>query len=131
MDDHAPDREARLLAIAELTLEATALGEAALATDWTEARFRATRINTLAFHFGSQRVAQAAREVSRALGPEGQTPLPGYGAAVDALSQSIGKPPQARHPPLNTGLGISPKPGRSNPSFEPFAYEVGPAPGAI
>lgn len=85
------NHEDRILAIAELNLEATALGEAALARDWTEARFRATRINTLAFQFGSQKVAQAARDVTRALGPEGRMPLPGYGAAVDASSQAIGK----------------------------------------
>jgi hypothetical protein len=81
----------RILAIAELNLEATALGEAALASDWQEARFRWVRINDLAFRFGSRRVAQAARDVTRALGPEWRMPLPGYGAAIDALSQAIGK----------------------------------------
>jgi hypothetical protein len=91
MGDTSPDREARLLAIAELTLEATALGEAALAADWTEARFRATRINTVAFGLGSQRVCQAARQVSRALGPEGRTPQPGYAAAVDEMVSAIGR----------------------------------------
>lgn len=45
MADTSAGREARLLAIAELTLAATAFGEAALAADWTEARFQATRIN--------------------------------------------------------------------------------------
>lgn len=88
MADTSADREACLLAIAELTLEATALGEAALAADWIEASFRATRINTAAFGLGSQRVCQAACQVSRALGPDGRTPQPGYGAAVDSGEHS-------------------------------------------
>ena len=77
--------------IAAHTLEAQALREAALASDWDEACFRALRINDLAFAMGSQRVAQATRDVTRALGPAGHTPQPGYGAAVDTLSLAIGR----------------------------------------
>lgn len=81
--------ERYILDVAALTLEAQALGEAALVSDWDEARFRSLRINDLAFALGSQRVAQAARDVTRALGPAERTPLPGYGAAVDTLSRAI------------------------------------------
>jgi len=91
MDEAAQTREARILAIAELTLEAQALGEAALVSDWDEARFRSVRINDLAFALGFQRVAQAARDVTHALGPSGRMPPTGYGAAVDALSRAINR----------------------------------------
>ena len=84
------DTDQRMLAIAELTLEATALGEAALVCDWEEARFRSVRINDLAFRFGSQRVAQAARDITRALGAPGSAPSPGYGVKISHLSKVIG-----------------------------------------
>jgi hypothetical protein len=83
--------DARLLAIAELNLEATALGEAALASDWEEARFRSVRINTLAFDLGSQRVAQTARDIACALGAPGRQPAPGYGLKISLLSKVIGQ----------------------------------------
>jgi hypothetical protein len=51
--------DARLLAIAELNLEA----KAALASDWEEARFRSVRINTLVFDLGSQRVTCAQADL--------------------------------------------------------------------
>lgn len=82
--------ERYVLDVAALTLEAQALDEAALASDWEDARFRSLRINDLAFALGSQRVAQAARDVTRALGPAGHMPQPGYGAAMDNLSRAIG-----------------------------------------
>jgi hypothetical protein len=91
MDELLPSREARILAIAELTTEAQALGEAALALDWEEARFRSIRINDQAFEFGSQRIAQVARDITRALGPPGTSPVPGYGAKIGALSEAIGR----------------------------------------
>lgn len=94
--------EHHILDVAALILEAEALGEAALVSDWDEARFRSLRINdlafalgsqrvaqaardvtrALAFHFGSQRVAQAARDVTRSMGPARRTPPPGYGASL-------------------------------------------------
>jgi aminopeptidase N len=79
MDELLPSREARILAVAEMTAEAQALDEAALALDWDEARFRSIRINNQAFEFGSQRVAQVARDINRALGPPGTSPAPGTG----------------------------------------------------
>jgi 4-phytase/acid phosphatase len=91
MDELLPSREARILAIAELTTEAQAFGEAALASDWDEARFRSIRINDQAFEFGSQRIAQVARDITRALGPAGTLPLPGYGAKIALLSAVIGR----------------------------------------
>ena len=84
-------KELRILAIAELNLEAQALGEAALARDWEEARFRSVRINTLAFDLGSQRVAQVARDITRALGAPGRQPAPGYGLKISLLSKVIGQ----------------------------------------
>lgn len=57
--------ERYILDVTALTLEAQALGEAALVSDWDEARFRSLRINDLAFIMGSQRVSWAARDVTR------------------------------------------------------------------
>lgn len=91
MDELTANREARILAIAEMAAEAQALGEAALASDWDEARFRSLRINNLAFECGSQRVAQVARDIGRALGPAGASPIPGYGAKIGLLTAVIGQ----------------------------------------
>lgn len=71
--------ERYILDVSALTLEAQALGDAALVSDWDQARFRSVRINDLAFAMGSQRVAQAACDVTRALGPAGRMPQAGYG----------------------------------------------------
>jgi ribosomal protein L1 len=91
VDELTSSREARILAVAQLTSEAQALGEAALVSDWDEARFRSLRINALAFDIGSQRVAQVVRDLARALGPAGTTPSPGYGAKISFLSDTIGR----------------------------------------
>src|SRR4051812_25881836 len=89
LDDFAQGRSGRVLAVAELIVEAEALGQAALASDWEEARFRSFRINALAFDLGSQRVAQVARDVTRALGRAGTSPSSGYGMKIAFLSQTI------------------------------------------
>jgi ribosomal protein L1 len=91
MDKLLPAQEARILVIAQIAAEAEALGEAALAADWEEARFRSIRLNNLGFEFGSQRVAQVARDVTRSLGPAGTVPSPGYGAKMGLLSAVIGR----------------------------------------
>lgn len=91
MDELLSSRDPRILGIAEMTAEAQALGQAALALDWDEARFRSIRINDQAFEFGSQRIAQVARDITRALGPAGTLPLPSYGAKIALLSAVIGR----------------------------------------
>lgn len=91
MENSPSGCEDRILAMAALTLEAQAQGEAALVSDWDEARFRSVRISDIATTLGPRRVAQAAGDVTRALGPASRSPQPGYGAAVDTLSLVINK----------------------------------------
>lgn len=85
-----PTPEARLLAMAELALEAQALSEAALLSDWDEVRFRTFRLMEQGFDLRSRAIAQTAHDLSLLMGPAGSTPAPGYGAAIAALSQAIG-----------------------------------------
>jgi hypothetical protein len=91
MGEVAPARSARILATAGISIEADAMGEAALAADWEESRFRCYRIMEQAFELRSRHVADAVRNVRLSLGPPGGVPDWGCGAAMIELSDAIGR----------------------------------------
>lgn len=84
-----PAAEHRLMLIVELTVEAAAMNDAALAGDLEEARFRAQRIVSRARAETLCAVADAAQEVVSRLGTSGSAPRPGYGAAMLGLAQAL------------------------------------------
>jgi hypothetical protein len=90
MESTISAREDRILCLAELSIEADALGEAALSRDWDEARFRSFRILNQAFELRSKTVTVAARDLAEALGPAGAMPSIGFGAALALLAEAVG-----------------------------------------
>jgi hypothetical protein len=78
-----------LKGIAELAVEARALGEAALMSDWDEARFRSLRITAQAFDLGASSVVQTANDLFLRLGPAGSEPDADYGATMVLLADAI------------------------------------------
>ncbi|APG04835.1 hypothetical protein BJI69_13660 [Luteibacter rhizovicinus DSM 16549] len=89
MDLTTQSYRARLLSIAEMSLDARALVEAASACEWDETRFLSYRIMEQALSLRWRTVAQAALGLSLALGPEGNRPGEGYGAAMIGLADAI------------------------------------------
>ncbi|MDF4024674.1 hypothetical protein P3W24_06845 [Luteibacter sp. PPL201] len=85
--------ESRILALAELSLEGSAMNEAALAGDLDESRFRAALIAAKADECGLATIATAARHVERLLGIAGSEPNAGYGHAMLQLANVISRDP--------------------------------------
>lgn len=81
---------ARLLGIAEISIDARALGEAALASDWNEVRFLALRVTEQALDLRAKAVVEAAHRLCLEVGPPGTLPGIGYGAALMTLADAIG-----------------------------------------
>jgi len=81
---------ARLIGIAEISIEARALGEAALASDWDEVRFLALRVTEQAFGLRAKAVVEAAHQLCLEVGPAGTVPGVGYGVAMMTLADAIG-----------------------------------------
>lgn len=71
-------------------MDAKALEDAALVSDWDEVRFRAFRITDRGFELRSKSVAQAGHDLSVLLGPTGTIPMSGYAAALVALVTAVG-----------------------------------------
>lgn len=82
-------RENHILDIAALVHEAAAMGDAALAMDLDEARFRAQLIAAKADDSGYVGVAFAAAHLAVLLGPIGTTPSPGYGAGILRVANEL------------------------------------------
>lgn len=72
-----------------LTLEAVAMGDAALCGEMDEARFRADLIARSAIAENLPDVAEAALDVVVLLGTTGSLPQPGYGDAVLRLARVL------------------------------------------
>lgn len=82
--------EARILLITELAADGMAMNDAALASDWDEARFRALLIGAKAEEASLNAIIRAARYVQAALGPTGPVPSRNYGKAMLDLANVIG-----------------------------------------
>jgi hypothetical protein len=97
--DH--DRNATMLKLTPLAIDADALGEAVLLHDFEEARFRTYLLASSAASAGFAELAQAADTLSKALGSTDGVPKAGYGAGLllvaDAL-MSLGMPEQSAVP---------------------------------
>jgi hypothetical protein len=82
-------RKNHILDVAALVQEAAAMGDAALALDLDEARFRAQLIAAKADEAGYVDLALAAAHLVVVLGPVGTTPSPGYGAGVLRVANEL------------------------------------------
>ncbi|WP_213947468.1 hypothetical protein [Luteibacter sp. dw_328] len=82
-------REYNILSIAALVREAADMNDAALASDLDEARFRAQLIAARADEVGYVDLALAAAHLVVILGPDGTTPLPGYGAGMLRVANAL------------------------------------------
>lgn len=82
-------RENRILDVAALVREAAAMGDAALAMDLDESRFRAQLIAAKADDAGYVDLALAAAHLVVVLGPVGTTPSPGYGAGMLRVANEL------------------------------------------
>jgi 4-phytase/acid phosphatase len=85
------DEEA-ILQFAQLSADAIAMNDAALADDLDEARFRAGLILSAAQGIGLLDVAEAAEDVVVLLRPPGNEPIPGYGHAMLRLAKALSPP---------------------------------------
>lgn len=83
-------RENHILDVAALVREAAAMGDAALALDLDEARFRAQLIAGKADAAGYVDLALAAAHLVVVLGPAGTSPSPGYGAGMLRVADQLG-----------------------------------------
>jgi hypothetical protein len=93
---------AYIASIETLHSDALAIGDAALASDFGEARFRTQLVVMGAEALGLKAVVHAAKIVAATLGEAGD-PLPGYGAAILGLAKSIRPPaPFEKHHTLAT-----------------------------
>lgn len=77
------------LTVAEIVRDAAAMGDAALAGDFDEARFRGSLIIATADAAGLPDVALAAGLVLDQLGASGSLPKEGYGAAILSLADRL------------------------------------------
>lgn len=84
-------REEAILAVAEIVRDSAAMNDAALAGDFDEARFRAQLIVGKADAVGLFDVVLTAARVLDRLGPQGATPLPGYGDAMLAVANKLSR----------------------------------------
>lgn len=82
-------REDHILDVAALVREAAAMGDAALASDLDEARFRAHLIAARADEAGYVDLALAAAHLVVVLGPPGTMPSPGYGAGMLRVASQL------------------------------------------
>jgi len=103
-----PLNEAIVLDVAALVAEAVGLGDAVLANDLDEARFRARLIVAQAGASGYSVVAKAAADLVHLLGSSGSVPMPGYGAGILNLAEAL------------DAIGVSsPSPDDDHPSAMP------------
>lgn len=72
-----------------VSAEAAALTHAALAMDFEEARFRASRLLVLAARRNASELTKASRRVVGYLGPDGAVPRTGLGRALRDLSSAL------------------------------------------
>lgn len=79
----------RILMFAELSLDAQAMSDAALAGDLDEARFRARLIVAKARENGFLPVAETAEDIAVLLRDPGMEPMPGYGHAMLRLAKLL------------------------------------------
>jgi len=79
--------EDAVLRFAQLCADAIAMNDAALASDFDEARFRARMITDCALDLGLSAIADTAADIERILGPCGAEPGPGYGEAMLQLAK--------------------------------------------
>lgn len=77
------------LTVAGIVREAAAMGDAALAGDFDEARFRANLIIGTADAAGLTDIVLAAGRALDQLGSYGERPKLGYGAAILSLADSL------------------------------------------
>lgn len=82
-------RETYILDVAVLVREAAAMGDAALAMDLDEARFRAQLIAANADDAGYVDLALAAAHLVVIFGPVGTTPSPGYGTGILRVANEL------------------------------------------
>ncbi|MGF6493942.1 hypothetical protein ABIE56_002127 [Luteibacter sp. 621] len=82
-------RTEQLLMLAELSMDAKAMNDAALADDLDEARFRVRLIVARAQEGGLELVAEAAEDIAVLLRDSGMEPLPGYGHAMLRLAKVL------------------------------------------
>lgn len=86
--------EDAVLRFAQLCADAIAMNDAALASDFDEARFRARMITDLAIDLGLSGVSGASADIERLLGPSGTEPGQGYGNAMLRLAKLMTPPPR-------------------------------------
>lgn len=85
-----PTEEA-ILAVAEIVRDSAAMGDAALAGDFDEARFRAQLIVSKADAAGHLDLVLAAAYTLDRLGPYGGEPRDGYGAGILRVANELDK----------------------------------------
>lgn len=83
-----PDEDA-ILAVAEIVRDSAAMGDAALAGDFDEVRFRAELIAGKADAGGYIDLVLAAAHLLTILGPLGAPPSPGYGAGILRIANEL------------------------------------------
>ncbi|WP_072321153.1 hypothetical protein [Luteibacter sp. UNCMF366Tsu5.1] len=84
-------REETILAVAEIVRDSAAMNDAALAFDFDEARFRAQLIVGKADAVGLLDISLSAARVLDRLGPLGAVPRSGYGDAMFAVADQLGR----------------------------------------
>ncbi|UPG84621.1 hypothetical protein L2Y94_14965 [Luteibacter aegosomatis] len=80
------DKDA-VLRFAQLCTDAIVMNDAALASAFDEARFRARMIADWALERGRSTIADTAADIERILGPSGMEPGLGYGDAMIRLAK--------------------------------------------
>jgi hypothetical protein len=83
-----PDEDA-ILAVAEIVRDSAAMGDAALACDFDEVRFRGELIAGKADAGGYVDLVLAAAHLLTVLGPFRTTPSPGYGAGILRIASEL------------------------------------------
>lgn len=78
-----------ILSVATMTQDAAAMGDAALASDFDEARFRAQLIASKADASGHVDLALAAAHLVMVLGAPGSPPGDGYGAGILRVAHEL------------------------------------------
>jgi hypothetical protein len=81
--------EVHILNVADIVRDAAAMGDAGLARDFDEARFRAQLIVGKAHEAGFHDVVMAAAHLLNVLGPLGSTPGDGYGAGMLRIADEL------------------------------------------
>jgi hypothetical protein len=83
--------EESILAVADIVLDSVAMGDAALAGDFDEARFRSQLVVAKADAAGHLDVVLAAAHTLNCLGPVGTVPRDGYGAGMLRVASELEK----------------------------------------